>query len=413
MVSRFKGQNDSNRSYFVKKNRILLTIIMLLLQLGVDAHAEAWNPAGSQVMYSCSPGPAKERKVIFLKGSTNHLSIIDTYIGGRSREGRLELWHYLTNLAESSSEGSRLKIMRLKSGTLAQANPLIPGKSYSGIVEYWDRSKSHDMEVAISVGKAEREKTPLGVQLLTSVKSTIRNVDGKKGEMKVEVKFSNAFKLNFSEVVSGADAEQNRNCSIQSVKKESPGVLQEQVRLTYPPANSVMRFACTGRFQSLDFKILKNNGVEVDVAGNRGNEKFGLGGPIWAIYMGLNTRGAVGGTTFRIIGNELSLLAKSVSPGVYLGSAKRSNGVSMNIQVGVQPKTSYFSKKFGSLDVIPIDTARSSGGLNSGSPSKFDRSRILFAPAINAPAWFSTAVFDKSNTWTKLECALLSLSSVK
>lgn len=362
---------------------------------------------GTLLNYVCKSGPKKKCSTL-IYGERGAQSNLTTDCGENGIDSDVEVWHYISGLFGYATEGSVLKVMTVKSGDLDKANIPIEGNTYKGVVNFWDRRGSFDMNVEIEVGKILREKTTLGSQNILPITTTIRNSDGKGGTATVLVKYSPAVRVKIEEKYTGAFPERGWDCVLSNLKLNQLNVPDKSLKLELPPAGVVLKYQCEGKVKTRELKVMSNATGRVKYSVVRdGSASSDFTADSWQLYAGLAREIVTSGKKpllMDVKGDELNELTRPLKLGSYRGRVMLS-GLAQGdyaLRLAIHPKRIYDSAQFGKVDVIPVN------GYRSGGLQEVMRTQYLYSEQMKAPVWYR--VQERHDATRNQECRLISHS---
>lgn len=307
-------------------------------------------------------------------------------------------------------EGNHIKILTLKSGDLGKASDLKEGSQYCGVVTYFDRRGTYDMDVTLVIGKATREKTAMGIQNLVPVTTTIKNSDGKGGTATVQVKFSPTLKVNLEEKMTGSLPERGWFCAAKAIRPRRDIDAGFQFRFDVPAAGAVLKYQCEGPVKSREIRVVSNANGLIKFSVLRDGKLAGeLTSEAWQFYANMAREAVLPGNkkiTTNIKGtNELSQLnVAGVKPGGYHGRVV-STGTPLSdypVRVAIHPKAAFNTKEFGNLSVIPVYSFQGT------SVKDVVKTYYLYSEQLKAPVLYS--VMEKLAHVRNQRCRLIAHS---
>ncbi|MCB0385906.1 MAG: hypothetical protein KDD43_10980 [Bdellovibrionales bacterium] len=367
-------------------------LVALIISFGLTAYswAEATLPSiGTIASYSCKGGRNKARDVNAWTGSTSKITVHETW-GYEEVSQDYELWQYLSQTPGEIAMDQILGRMSGVKGNLSGLSTLKPGV-YKGEAQYWDRIGKMTLTIESTVGEAKTEKGVLGSVKLVPIKTVVKS--GGKEVASASVKYSPAYKINYSEDRSGKFG--TYNCTVAKVSSSADAVKPDTVKLEFLEKGGKLSYSCKGDRKSAEYVVNENKGSTLIVGSTLDKKiKSVITSNEQMVYAGLANQIQTGGDSaiqFRISGDSFFKGTGGVKEGVYHGEATGPKGKDV-VRVEVRPPFKFRSPTMGNLDVIPIVSVR-------GDDKTLIRRNYFYSPKHKAAVYIGFSDKAKKQKW--------------
>lgn len=199
-------------------------------------------------------------------------------------------WQYLLGIPSFEESDDSYRLIKLKSGDLADLNSLTPGKFFEGTLSISDPSISateYEAKVNVVVLSYGREKTKsLRMQKVVSLTVKTENLKNDGKTLETTVHFSPTLKTVIYRSTKEDDKVLRTCWTHKMAYDQNLRKSRNAVALTLPPQGSQYTYICNGDVRDLEFftnQVNADGTVRTTVTYNR-NEPFFIMGQPWEYY---------------------------------------------------------------------------------------------------------------------------------
>lgn len=379
--------------------------------------------SGTSTVYSCKGNQTKELSLSFFRNSEDQVMFLE-WVSANPQDytdgGLFSDWGYIAGIPSLSRAGDIPRLSSIKSGNLAQVASLKAGE-YSGILTFSDSPHLFDAQTTVKIMAKEKMNSALGVGFAIPIETTIKNIDGKGGELKLKMSYSETYRIHLKKQAVGPKNTflGGEDCLLKGFKNDKDIATPDSYTFQLPDAGTKLKYICKKEATpAMELEIMdkKNENVTAKFTSLVGENVST--GPIWMFYFGLGEKKMGGGKnmedrTFTFKFERPPSFSKGISPAIFHGSIdvfetkKEPNALDSTLIV--RPSRKQVVPRFGNQTLI--DTQAVVVGKN-----KFVRIfKSAYSPSLQAPVVIEWSVIDlvKNDRVLRLECDLSSISGTK
>lgn len=379
--------------------------------------------SGTSTVYSCKGNQTQELALSFFRTTEDQVMFLEwasanpqDYTDG----GLFSDWGYIAGIPSLSRAGDTPRLSSIKSGNLAQVASLKAGE-YSGVLTFSDSPHLYDAQATVKIMAKEKMTSALGVGFAIPIETTIKNIDGKGGELKLKMSYSETYRIHLKKQAVGSKNTflAGEDCLLKGFKNDKEIATPNSYTFQLPDAGTRLKYICKKEATpAMELEIMdkKNENVTSKFTSLVG-ETISTGS-IWMFYFGLGEKKTGGGEhledrTFKFKFDRSPNFSKGISPAIFHGSIdvfeNKKEPDTLDSTLIVKPLRKQVVPKFGSQTLI--DTQTVIVGKN-----KFVRIfKSAYSPSLQAPVVIEWSVINlvKNDRVLRLECDLSSISGAK
>ncbi|MBK7845552.1 MAG: hypothetical protein IPJ71_18050 [Bdellovibrionales bacterium] len=380
---------------------------------------------GSSAVYSCKGSLAKELALSFFRTTEDEAMFLEwasenpqyyTDIGIYSE------WGYIAGIPSLSRAAELPRLSSIKSGNLAQVASLKAGE-YSGILAFSDpplSPLSFDAQTTVKIMAKEKTISALGVGFEIPIETTIKNFDGKGGELKLKVSYSETHRIHLKKQTFGPknSFRGQEDCILKGFKNDRDTTTSNSHTFQAPDAGTKLRYLCEKEATpAMELEIMdQTNGNVTSKITTVLGETVSTGS-LWMFYFGLADK-KTGGylladeRTFRFKFDRSPDFSKGISPGFFHGvvdvsevSKGKQTKDTFDATLMVTPWRKQIIPKFGSQTLV--DTY-----IVLLSKEKWMRiGKNTYSPSLKSPVLINSTLINlvKKKMVQRSECSLSSI----
>lgn len=379
--------------------------------------------SGTSAVYSCKGAQNKELALGFFRSTEDEVMFLEwasvnpqDYIDG----GLFSDWGYIAGIPSLSRAGDIPRLSSIKSGNLAQVATLKAGE-YSGILTFSDSPQSFDAQTTVKIMAKEKVSSALGQGFAIPIETTIKNIDGKGGELKLKLSYSEPYRIHLKKQAVGPKNTflGGEDCLLKGFKNDKDIATSNSHTFQLPDAGTKLKYICKKEATpAMELEIIdkKNENVTAKFTTMLG-ETISTGS-IWMFYFGMGEKKTGGGErlgdrTFKFKFDRLPSFLKEIPPTIFHGSIDvfedKKGNVTLDSTLIVRPSRKQVVPKFGSQTLIDTQAVV----INKSKVIRIFKS--AYSPQLKAPVLLEWSVIDlvKNDRVVRLECELSSISGTK
>lgn len=382
--------------------------------------------SGTSAAYSCKGAQNKELALSFFRSTEDEVMFLEAasatpqfYFDG----GLFSDWGYIAGIPSLSRAGDLGDVPRLssiKSGNLVQVASLKAGE-YSGILTFSDSPQSFDAQTTVKIMAKEKMSSALGQGFAIPIETTIKNIDGKGGELKLKMNYSEPYRIHLKKQAVGPKNTflGGEDCLLKGFKNDKDIATSNTHTFQLPDAGTKLKYICKKEATpAMELEIMdkKNESVTSKFTTMLG-ETISTG-PIWMFYFGMGEKKTGRGErledrTFKFKFDHSPTFSKGIPPGIFHGSVdvfeNKKENITLDSTLVVRPSRIQFVPKFGSQTLIDTQAVV----VNKSKVIRIFKS--AYAPQLKAPVSIEWSVIDlvKNDRVVRSECNLSSISGTK
>lgn len=417
------GSDDKRSKRTAEMLRYLFSLLISIFFSHYVLAGPGFPASGTSAVYSCKGAQNKELALGFFRSTEDEVMFLEWasenpqyYIDG----GLFSDWGYIAGIPSLSRAGDIPRLSSIKSGNLAQVASLKAGE-YSGILTFSDSPQSFDAQTTVKIMAKEKVSSALGQGFAIPIETTIKNIDGKGGELKLKMSYSEPYRIHLKKQAVGPKNTflGGEDCLLKGFKNDKDIATSNNHTFQLPDTGTKLKYICKKEATpAMELEIMdrKNENVTAKFTSMVG-ENVSIG-PIWMFYFGLGEKKTGGGKnmedrTFKFKFDRSPNFSKGIPPAIFHGSIDvfedKKENVTLDSTLIVKPSRKQVVPKFGSQTLIDTQAVV----INKSKVIRIFKS--AYSPQLKAPVLLEWSVIDlvKNDRVVRLECELSSISGTK